>query len=278
MIEYNVSVPERYHVFGFESTYQHYEYMEWMKRQWNVGYTLCVIYVIAIFSGQYLMKTRPKFEFRRPLVFWNVFLAVFSIIGASRTYPEMSHILRNYGWYHSVCNSSFLTRDKVSAFWSLLFILSKPVEFGDTFFIVVRKQPLIFLHWYHHLTVLLYSWFAVLNSTATVRWFIVMNYAVHSIMYSYYAIRAMGFKLPKPLAMIVTSLQLVQMFVGCAVNIWAYKYLQSGLICQVSHLNIMLSFAMYLSYLYLFGQFFYQSYLAGNRLQQKFKTTKSKTN
>ncbi|KAL3283004.1 hypothetical protein HHI36_006161 [Cryptolaemus montrouzieri] len=275
MIEVNVSVPLRYHVFDFESSYKHNEYIQWMKGQWSIGYTLCVIYVIAIFSGQYLMKTRPKFEFRRPLVFWNVFLAVFSIIGASRTYPEMSHILRNYGWYHSVCNSSFLTRDKVSAFWTFLFIWSKPVEFGDTFFIVARKQPLIFLHWYHHVTVLLYSWFAYMESAGTVRWFTVMNYSVHSIMYTYFAMRALRFKLPKQLAMVVTFLQLIQMFLGCAVNIWAYKYLQRDLVCQVSYLNITLSFGMYLSYLLLFAQFFYRSYLAG--IHQKFKIMKNKT-
>lgn len=47
---------------------------------------------------------------------------------------------------------------KVSGFWSTMFVLSKVPELGDTLFIVLRKQPLIFLHWYHHATVLVYSW------------------------------------------------------------------------------------------------------------------------
>ncbi|KAL3282829.1 hypothetical protein HHI36_005992 [Cryptolaemus montrouzieri] len=278
MKEFNVSVPEHYHIFSFEASYKHDEYIEWMKGQWNNGYLYCAIYVISIFSGQYFMKNRPKFELRKPLVIWNVALAVFSIIGASRTYPEISHILSNYGLYHSVCCPSFLTHDKVSAFWAFLFIWSKPVEFGDTFFIVVRKQPLMFLHWYHHITVLLYSWLGYMDTVGTARWFVCMNYSVHSIMYTYFALRAMGFKLPKQLAMVVTSLQLLQMIVGCAVNIWAYQFLQSGLVCKVTYFNIMLSFAMYLSYLYLFAQFFYKSYLAGSRTQQKSKTIKTKAN
>jgi hypothetical protein len=34
------------------------------------------------------------------------------------------------------------------------FTVSKVFELWDTFFIVVRKRPLILLHWYHHVTVL----------------------------------------------------------------------------------------------------------------------------
>lgn len=48
--------------------------------------------------------------------------------------------------------------DKVAAFWGTLFSLSKVIELGDTAFIILRKQPLIFLHYYHHATVLIYTW------------------------------------------------------------------------------------------------------------------------
>ena len=60
------------------------------------------------------------------------------------------------GSLFSLC--SYIEDDKVSGFWATMFVLSKVPELGDTIFIVLRKQPLIFLHWYHHATVLVYSW------------------------------------------------------------------------------------------------------------------------
>ena len=50
-----------------------------------------------------------------------------------------------------------------------------------------------------------------------------MNFTVHSLMYSYYALRAMNYRVPRYVAMIITTLQLSQMVAGCAVNLWAYQ-------------------------------------------------------
>merc|ERR1719264_2115745 len=76
----------------------------------------------------------------------------------------------------------------------------------------------------NHVTVLIYCWYSFSEYTAPARWFVVMNFIVHSIMYSYYALRAMRYRPPKAVAMLITSLQLLQMVVGCTVNFLAYKY------------------------------------------------------
>lgn len=150
-------------------------------------------------------------------------------------------------------------------------MLSKLPELGDTLFIVLRKQPLIFLHWYHHITVLIYSWFSYTEYTSSARWFIVMNYCVHSVMYSYYALRAMGYKPPRFIPMIITSMQLTQMVVGCTINLWAYDYLKAvnSSACNISPINIKLSIAMYFSYFVLFARFFYSTYLSPNARKGK---------
>ena len=57
-----------------------------------------------------------------------------------------------------------------------------------------------------------------------------MNYAVHALMYSYYGIRASRImKVPNVLAMVITTLQTLQMVVGCTINILAFYYLSSGI-------------------------------------------------
>lgn len=173
---------------------------------------------------------------------------------------------------------SFIEHDRVSGFWTWLFVLSKLPELGDTLFIVLRKQPLIFLHWYHHITVLIYSWFSYTEYTASARWFIVMNYCVHALMYSYYALRAMKFNPPRFISMIITSLQLTQMIIGCAINIWAHDYLKTAgrNSCNISPINIKLSIAMYFSYFVLFARFFYKTYLSSSGKKSKPKLS-SKT-
>ncbi|XP_076299155.1 very long chain fatty acid elongase 6-like [Lasioglossum baleicum] len=260
-----VTVPNYSYVFNFEETFRHLDTKIWMTNNWTNGFYYCGIYMILIFGGQHYMSTRPKFDLRGVLSLWNTLLATFSIIGFTRTAPELIHVLRNYGFYHSICIPSFIEQDCVSGFWTWMFVLSKLPELGDTIFIVLRKQPLIFLHWYHHITVLLYSWFSYKEYTASARWFVVMNYFVHSIMYSYYALKAMRYRPPKGIAMVITTLQLAQMIIGCVINITAYQYLESGLIeCGITQVNVKFSLAMYFSYFVLFAKFFHKAYLGGN--------------
>lgn len=98
-----VTLPNYSYVFNFEEKFIHQDTRVWMTKYWTNGFYYCGIYMILIFGGQHYMASRPKFELRGILSLWNTLLASFSIIGFTRTAPELIHVLRNYGLYHSVC-------------------------------------------------------------------------------------------------------------------------------------------------------------------------------
>lgn len=114
---------------------------------------------------------------------------------------------------------------------------------------------------YHHITVFIFSWYAISGLTAQVHWFGSLNYTVHALMYSYYGLRAYGYKLPSSLAKFITTLQLSQMFVGIFVNGVAFRATLLGEGCTFYWDIFYSAVAMYISYAILFMNFFYQRYI-----------------
>ena len=149
----------------------------------------------------YLPDFVPKdgFKLRNVWALWNLVLAGFSLLGVVRTVPYLLWHLNEYGFNFTTCEDSqlwFLRHDETNptGFWVTLFIYSKIPELVDTLFLVLQKKDVIFLHWFHHVTVLLYCWHAFANWTASGLWFVAMNFSVHSIMYFYYFLAISGFK------------------------------------------------------------------------------------
>lgn len=216
-------------IFNFEKRFDYNEPRQWMVENWHTAFYWVALYMVLIFGGQAYMTNRPAYKLRKALAVWSTFLAAFSIFGTLRTLPEMIHVLTHFGFSYSVCNPSYVEVTRVSGFWTWMFCLSKVPELGDTIFIVLRKQNLIFLHWYHHITVLLFTWYSYSEHISQGRWYICMNYLVHSLMYSYYAARALGYRVPKKIAMVITISQIIQMVVGCYVTYYAYSKMMLGM-------------------------------------------------
>ncbi|XP_047458443.1 elongation of very long chain fatty acids protein 6-like [Mugil cephalus] len=253
--------------YSFERRFDERGAIAWMQANWSKSFVFCALYAALVFSGRHYMKSRPRMDLRRPLVVWSLSLALFSIVGAVRTGSYMFQVLTSSGFRRSICDQSFYN-GPVSKFWAYAFVLSKAPELGDTAFVVLRKQKLLFLHWYHHMTVLLYSWYSYKDLVAGGGWFMTMNYAVHALMYSYYAARAAGMSAPRPLAVAITTAQIAQMVMGLTVSVLVYLWLRDG-DCPSNMDNITWAALMYFSYLLLFSNFFYQTYLRGPHTKPK---------
>ena len=206
------------------------------------------------------MKKKDAFNLRKPLALWSGLLALFSWLGTIRITSYLVMAIRQYGWTHTVCGIT----DKIDNavwFWLYVFVLSKIPELGDTFFIVFRKSKLPFLHWYHHITVMIYSFYLCGHPQSGMLWYAGMNFAVHALMYSYYTLKALQVKLPRWVSITITTCQLSQMVVGVALQIAALYYLRKGNTCDTTYGDITFALAIYGSYMVLFADFFYKAYL-----------------
>ncbi|KAM7073248.1 very long chain fatty acid elongase 3 isoform 1-T1 [Molossus nigricans] len=231
----------------------------YLEKYWAASFPIALIYLLFIFVGHNYMKARKGFSLQGPLFLWSFCLAIFSILGALRTWSLMGILIRRYSLKHTVCYSNLINTSVVN-FWSSLFVLSKIIEFGDTAFIILRKRPLIFVHWYHHSTVLVFTSFGFKSRLATGGWFMTMNYGVHSLMYTYYALKAAKVMPPMWFPRLITTLQILQMFMGINVTILTYIWKQEQG-CQTTTEQIFWSSVVYMTYFILFSHFFYRTYI-----------------
>ena len=126
------------------------------------------------------------------LVVWNYALMVMSLfllVGCGQAALAIVRDSRSGAAVSLVCDGTTMwAAPRTGTLWQLAFMWSKFPELLDTVLLVVRGRPVIFLHWYHHVTVLLYCW-AVVRCDFPGIIFSVMNAFVHWIMsvcYEYY--------------------------------------------------------------------------------------------
>ncbi|RCN41447.1 GNS1/SUR4 family protein [Ancylostoma caninum] len=108
---------------------------------------LAIAYIVTIFSIKYYMKDRKAYDLKLPLNIWNGILAVYSALGFWYTFPTFLNVIYNKGITHTYTHISEVYTDKTSGYWVMLWVLSKIPELVDTIFIVLRKRPLMLMHW-----------------------------------------------------------------------------------------------------------------------------------
>jgi elongation of very long chain fatty acids protein 6 len=259
------------------------EYISWVGSTYYIPFMIVSVYLAFIYFGPLIMSNFLPFKLDVPLFFWNMSLSCFSFCGMVRTVPYLLDTLYTKGFVFSVCDDPTLTWfSGPTGFWCFAMLISKIPELFDTVFIVLRKKELMFLHWYHHVTVLLFCWNAYASVAGSGLYFMAMNYTVHCVMYGYYAAKALSLeRFPKiPLlyewlafvqskkfpSFLITLMQIVQMIIGTIICIsgWYFRLSDGGLpsadgggnTCFNNDTNLVLGALMYASYFYLFVEFF----------------------
>lgn len=255
--------------------------LRWNIHNYYIAPVAVSVYLLMCYFGKKWMKDREAYDLRTPLKYWNLVLAIFSFIGMVRIVPQLLALVYNWGFESSIVGPPVYAYGHGAAgLWTLLFIYSKFLELIDTVFIILRKRPLSFLHWYHHATVLLYTWDAYSWEQPAGLYFVAMNYSVHAVMYFYYFLAA---QLRRPLSwgIFVTIAQISQMFVGVGVTIvsmyYAYThpyrahwriYMLSDPLAYGQYItikNLYWACLMYSTYFYLFAEYFVKRYIKASR-------------
>ncbi|CAI4227092.1 unnamed protein product [Auanema sp. JU1783] len=264
-----LNIPYKHHIVLPFASGINSEYIKSLYEQkWHYTAIVGILYMILIKYLQNYMKQREAIHCKTQLIAWNAILATFSLVGLARSVEEMLFVLNEHSFYHSICYT--FHQDSVSAHWYFFFSLSKVWELGDTVFLALRKKHLSFLHCYHHVSVLIYTFQSGSESLAAGRWFIFMNFAAHSAMYTYYTLTSMGYKPPKNVSASVTMVQITQMIGGVIIScIVLGLKLFTSTPCQQTNFNLMLCFSIYISYFYLFMKFFNNAYLSNGKKTKK---------
>eukprot|EP00906_Rhabdomonas_costata_P005568 RCo008324 len=250
---------------------------EYVKARWEAPVVVSLLYVGMVFGVPALLPPgKGKGLSLRPLfALWNLVLSAFSFYGAVVSVRYVAHTLRHRGVHFMVCSDDLMfgpghSPASGAACYGPIgvvmtaFLFSKIAELLDTAFLVLQRKPVTFLQWYHHLSVLLVSWYAYAIAAPTSVIFATVNYTVHAVMYFYFGLsqytKQLGF-MRQP----ITSLQLLQMVLGVIlVGLAAYFDLgQSSCTSVYRHSYYYhATGGMYLSYLILFAKLYYDSYIA----------------
>jgi len=233
-------------------------------RYWLAYTFFAAIYLPGIWWLKRYMKDRKPFDLRTTLISYNWFLALFNAVVVYYSWPHIWHYAQKTSWENTLCSSGVLNGE--GGRWIFLFGLFKIPEMLDTVFLAVRKKTIILLHWYHHLSVMLFCWYMtysyIYDEGGEAALFAGMNAFIHVIMYGYYALMAMRIKMPRGSPQFITMIQIIQMIFGIALETYKLTVCKEGRYLS----GVWAGMAMYISYFVLFGMYYADRYIFGRKV------------
>jgi len=243
--------------------------------QWQSGVTplsttgpvlsAMMAYLATLWIGQRVMEDRKAIQLKPIFMLHNALLSSGSGLLLALMLEEIVPIVWQHGFFYGICHTKAWTARL--EFYYMINYAFKYWEFVDTFFLVIKKKPLAFLHVFHHAATMLLT-YTQLGGRTSVSWVpITLNLTVHVLMYYYYFMASAGYKIwwKKYL----TSLQIAQFVIDLGVVYFAsYSYFTTEYFpnaptmgtCAGSEGAAVMGCGLLTSYLLLFIAFYQRTY------------------
>eukprot|EP01060_Flectonema_neradi_P034143 TRINITY_DN5905_c2_g1_i1.p1 TRINITY_DN5905_c2_g1~~TRINITY_DN5905_c2_g1_i1.p1 ORF type:complete len:281 (+),score=35.99 TRINITY_DN5905_c2_g1_i1:66-908(+) len=252
---------------------------EWVKANEMVPYVTVAGYLVLVFFYKMSGFEGKGFKgsFAKLIQFlWNLMLAVFSTAGVAVCVPYLINTMKKSSLESVICSDAGMWEGSHAScygamgFFMTAFMFSKFPELGDTLLLMLMGRKVVVLQWYHHATVLLYCWFAYSTATPNAMLFGTLNYIVHSVMYTYFAVSCYSGIL-SPIRKLITLLQLSQMAIGFSLNIYTYYLVNVVGNCSETYSPTYFTACglLYASYFVLFLKLYLDSYSRKNSRKPK---------
>jgi len=246
---------------------------------WVPGVCTFAYFTMLLHLPKYMKnRERPKW-LKKVIFFWNICLSlcsswaalrivgqIFVVMREASITPVYTNGVRAHPFYEIICDvegtNTCQNTMPMPCQYLLLFTMSKIPEMMDTLWLVLGKKDVIFLHWFHHSSVMWFCWLAWTYSVPMATVFALMNLSVHAVMYVWYALAAAdkwlatGLKPKKFFSQTVTVVQILQMVLGLSLALYVHMDKECGNAAVVTRYAL----GMYGVYLFLFVHFFYRAY------------------
>jgi len=229
-----------------------------------------VMYVASLAWGQRAMMSRKPPHLRTLLVAHNTLCAVVSAALFASLAWALADKAPTTSLHQLVCSRVSHEDGRLQAVYYANYLM-KYWELADTALLVARKRKVTFLHSFHHAATLALAYVHLIEHSA-VQWVpILLNVAVHILMYSYYAMAAAGHRPGVLVKSSLTAVQICQFVIGVTAACYGFGvYVAGGWdtgACWGTQLGAASGIGVLGLYLVLFVRFFRHTYFPDERLR-----------
>lgn len=235
-----------------------------------IGCAIC--YLLFCFIGHKMIRFQRALDLQMSNLLWNAALCVISFAGMCRTIPLLLSVVYapSSSIFESLCVFKGAYANGPGGFWIGVFVCCRILQLLDTAFIILRKKPLQVVHWFQHMTMVLYCWDAFATRCPILMFIAGANYTLNAIMYGSLCLVALKLKVVNLSAvpLMITIMQICESVMGLCLCSTSLYYIMKGNDCGNPR-NIISGIMMYGSVLFLLGSLEWNKYLIAQRVKNR---------